>query len=150
MNDKLSLIVFITFLVLRSVDVNAAGNTYYKLPEEIGGFVDVADSCEYGISINDEYFIKENCSDIEGELNSLKGKYSDKYILSILSIYDDTVIIYLDYKKKKLCSQMMIWLSKYCFYISYEYDMFNFLKIAGVHLAKILHFNLCCQYISEY
>ncbi|EHG7567182.1 hypothetical protein [Escherichia fergusonii] len=104
MNDKLSLIVFITFLVLRSVDVNAAGNTYYKLPEEIRGFVDVADSCEYGISINDEYFIKENCSDIEGELNSLKGKYSDKYILSILSIYDDTVIIYLDYKKRKNCA----------------------------------------------
>lgn len=45
---------------------------------------------------------------------------------------------------------MMIWLSKYCFYISYEYDMFDFLKIAGVHLAKILHFNLCCQYIGEY
>ena len=100
MNDKLSLIVFITFLVLRSVDVN----TYYKFPEEIRGFVDVADSCEYGISINDEYFIKENCSDIEGELNSLKGKYSDKYILSILSIYDDTVIIYLDYKKRKNCA----------------------------------------------
>ena len=78
MNDKLSLIVFITFLVLRSVDVNAAGNTYYKLPEEIRGFVDVADSCEYGISINDEYFIKDNCSDVEGKLNFLKGKYSDK------------------------------------------------------------------------
>lgn len=45
---------------------------------------------------------------------------------------------------------MMIWLSKYCFYISYEYDMFDFLKIAGIHLAKILHLNLCCQYISEY
>ncbi|EFE08193.1 hypothetical protein [Citrobacter youngae] len=85
-----------------------------KMPQDLQDFFESADACEGWISDFDpsleettykivESAIKENCSDIERKLSSMKNKYkSNKDCSARLTVYDDTIIIYDEYKNTRM------------------------------------------------
>ncbi|MFJ2974522.1 hypothetical protein ACIPDS_07610 [Kluyvera sp. NPDC087067] len=81
-----------------------------KIPQDLQDFFETAEACEGWISNFDprldkttysiEGVIKENCSDIETELSTMKTKYkNNKDYSARLTVYDDTIIIYDEYKR---------------------------------------------------
>lgn len=85
-----------------------------KMPQDLQDFFEYADACEDWISDFDprlekttynivENEIKENCSDIERKLSTMKIKYkNNKDYSARLTVYDDTIIIYDEYKKTRM------------------------------------------------
>lgn len=85
-----------------------------KMPQDLQDFFESADACEGWISDFDprleettykivESVIKENCSDIEHKLSTMKIKYkNNKDYSARLTVYDDTIIIYDEYKKTRI------------------------------------------------
>ncbi|EPJ7088668.1 hypothetical protein NK529_003080 [Citrobacter amalonaticus] len=85
-----------------------------KMPQDLQDFFESADACEGWISDYDPRLdettynivkneIKENCSDIERKLSTMKNKYkSNKDYSARLTVYDDTIIIYDEYKKTRI------------------------------------------------
>lgn len=82
-----------------------------KMPKDLQDFFETAEACEGWISNFDprldkttysivEGVIKENCSDIETQLSTMKTKYkNNKDYSARLTVYDDTIIIYDEYKR---------------------------------------------------
>lgn len=80
------------------------------MPQDLHDFFETAEACEGWISNFDprlekttyrivEIVIKENCLDIEQKLSTMKIKYkNNKDYSARLTVYDDTIIIYDDYK----------------------------------------------------
>ncbi|MGE6980640.1 hypothetical protein [Kluyvera intermedia] len=80
------------------------------MPQDLHDFFETAEACEGWISNFDprlekttyrivENVIKENCLDIEQKLSTMKIKYkNNKDYSARLTVYDDTIIIYDDYK----------------------------------------------------
>lgn len=85
-----------------------------KMPQDLQDFFESADACEVWVSNFDprlekitynivESVIKENCSDIERKLSAMKNKYkNNKDYSARLTVYDDTIIIYGEYKKTRI------------------------------------------------
>lgn len=86
----------------------------YDMPQDLRDFFETADACEaWIIHFNShlgkttynivESVIKENCSDIEHKLSTMKNKYkNNKDYSARLTVYDDTIIIYDEYKKTRM------------------------------------------------
>lgn len=86
----------------------------YDMPQDLQDFFETADSCEGWIRDSDvrqekltyqfvEDSIKRNCSNIENKLLSMKTKYkNNKDYSARLTVYDDTIIIYDEYKKTRV------------------------------------------------
>ncbi|MBW7619620.1 hypothetical protein ACXZAQ_18555 [Citrobacter portucalensis] len=85
-----------------------------KMPQDLQDFFESADACEVWVSNFDprlekitynivESVIKENCSGIEHKLSAMKNKYkNNKDYSARLTVYDDTIIIYGEYKKTRI------------------------------------------------
>lgn len=86
----------------------------YDMPQDLRDFFETADSCEGWIRDFDvrqekltyqfvEGSIKRDCSNIENKLLSMKVKYkNNKDYSARLTVYDDTIIIYDEYKKTRM------------------------------------------------
>lgn len=86
----------------------------YDMPQDLRDFFENADSCEGWIRDFDvrqekltyqfvEDSIKRDCSNIENKLLSMKIKYkNNKDYSARLTVYDDTIIIYDEYKKSRI------------------------------------------------
>lgn len=86
----------------------------YDMPQDLQDFFETADSCEGWIrdfNIRQEKStyqfvedsIKRDCSKIESNLLSMKTKYKNNNDYSArLTVYDDTIIIYDEYKKTRM------------------------------------------------
>lgn len=84
------------------------------MPQDLRDFFKTADSCEGWIRDFDvrqekltyqfvEDSIKRDCSNIENKLLSMKNKYkNNKDYSARLTVYDDTIIIYDEYKKTQI------------------------------------------------
>lgn len=85
-----------------------------KMPQDLQDFFESADACEGWISDFDprleettykivESVINENCSNIERKLSTMKNKYkNNKDYSARLTVYDDTIIIYDEYKNTRI------------------------------------------------
>ena len=110
---KITLIAVSVFYSSLSISMNEDGIVIYDMPQDLQDFFETADACEgWASDFNPhleepsrryvENAIKENCSDIEHKLSLLKNKYkSNKDYSERLTVYDDTVIIYDEYRKNK-------------------------------------------------
>ncbi|EHB3782784.1 hypothetical protein JXE69_000361 [Salmonella enterica subsp. houtenae serovar 17:z29:-] len=110
---KIALIAASVFYSSLSISMNEDGIVIYDMPQDLQDFFETADACEGWISdLNPhleepirryiEKAIQENCSDIERKLLLLKNKYkNNKDYSERLTVYDDTIIIYNEYKKNK-------------------------------------------------
>jgi hypothetical protein len=112
MNNKfLFRIILITLFTFHSSLLFAVDKVIIeKMPQDLQDFFESADACEGWISDFDprlekttykivESVIKENCSSIERKLSTMKNKYkNNKDYSARLTVYDDTIIIYDDYK----------------------------------------------------
>ena len=91
-------------------------NDYHALlatPQDLQDFFETADACESWVSFFDSRLdeityhfvvdsVKENCSNIESELITMKNKYkNNKDYSERLTVYDDTIFIYKEYEIKK-------------------------------------------------
>lgn len=86
----------------------------YNMPQDLQDFFETADSCEGWIRDSNvhqekstyqfvEDSIKRDCAKIENKLLSMKTKYKNNNDYSArLTVYDDTIIIYEEYKKMKI------------------------------------------------
>ena len=116
MNNKhLFSIILMLLLTLHSSLLFAVDKVIIeKMPQDLQDFFESAEACEGWISDFDprlekttykivEYVIKENCSDIEHKLSAMKNKYkNNKDYSARITVYDDTVIIYDEYKKTQI------------------------------------------------
>ncbi|WP_423060961.1 hypothetical protein [Citrobacter portucalensis] len=85
-----------------------------KMPQDIQDFFEYADACEGWISDFEprlekttynivESAIKDSCSDIENKSSLMENKYkNNKDYSARLTVYDDTIIIYNEYKKTRI------------------------------------------------
>ncbi|WP_423060957.1 hypothetical protein [Citrobacter portucalensis] len=90
----------------------------YDMPQDLQDFFETADSCEGWIRDSDvrqeklfyqfvEDSIKRDCSNIENKLLSMKIKYkNNKDYSARLTVYDDTIIIYDEYKKTRIKNEI--------------------------------------------
>lgn len=114
-NKHLFKIILMTLFTLHSSLLFAMDKIIIvKMPQDLQDFFESADACEGWISDYDprleettykivENVIKENCSDIEHKLSAMKNKYkSNKDYSARLTVYDDTIIIYDEYKKTRM------------------------------------------------
>ena len=113
MNNKhLFSIILMLLLILHSSLLFAVDKVIIeKMPKDLQDFFETAEACEGWISNFDprldkttysivEGVIKENCSDIETQLSTMKTKYkNNKDYSARLTVYDDTIIIYDEYKR---------------------------------------------------
>ncbi|TKU03159.1 hypothetical protein FDW89_04780 [Citrobacter sp. wls830] len=116
MNNKyLFKIILITLFTLHASLLFAVDKVIIeKMPQDLQDFFESADACEGWISNFDprleettynivESVIKENCSDIEHKLSAMKNKYkNNKDYSARLTVYDDTIIIYDEYKNTRI------------------------------------------------
>lgn len=116
MNNKhLFSIILMLLLTLHSSLLFAVDKVIIeKMPQDLQDFFESAEACEGWISDFDprlekttykivEDVIKENCSDIEHKLSAMKNKYkNNKDYSARITVYDDTVIIYEEYKKTQI------------------------------------------------
>lgn len=116
MNNKyLFKIILMTLFTLHSGLLSAVDKVIIeKMPQDLQDFFESAEACEGWISDFDprlekttynivESVIKESCSDIEHKLSAMKNKYkNNKDYSARLTVYDDTIIIYDEYKKTKM------------------------------------------------
>lgn len=116
MNNKylFKIILMISFTLHSSLLFAVDKVIIEKMPQDLQDFFESADACEVWVSNFDprlekitynivESVIKENCSDIERKLSAMKNKYKDNKDYSArLTVYDDTIIIYDEYKKTRI------------------------------------------------
>lgn len=116
MNNKylFKIILMILFTLHSSLLLAVDKVIIEKMPQDLQDFFESADACEGWISDFDprlekttykivESVIKENCSDIERKLSAMKNKYkNNKDYSARLTVYDDTIIIYDEYKKTRI------------------------------------------------
>lgn len=114
-NNYLFKIILMTLFTLHSSLLFAVDKVIIeKMPQDLQDFFESAEACEGWVSDFDprleettynivESVIKENCSDIEHKLSAMKIKYkNNKDYSARLTVYDDTIIIYDEYKKTRM------------------------------------------------
>ncbi|MCO4157996.1 hypothetical protein [Citrobacter amalonaticus] len=114
-NMHLIRVILITLFTLHSNVLFAIDEVVInKMPQDLQDFFEYADACEVWVSDYDPRLdettynivkneIKENCSYIERKLSTMKNKYkSNKDYSARLTVYDDTIIIYDEYKKTRI------------------------------------------------
>lgn len=114
-NMHLIRVILITLFTLHSNVLFAIDEVVInKMPQDLQDFFEYADACEVWVSDYDPRLdettynivkneIKENCSDIESKLSTMKIKYKkNKDYSARLTVYDDTIIIYDEYKKTRM------------------------------------------------
>lgn len=116
MNNKylFNIILMILFTLHSSLLFAVDKVIIEKMPQDLQDFFESADACEVWVSNFDprlekitynivESVIKENCSDIKHKLPAMKNKYkNNKDYSARLTVYDDTIIIYDEYKKTRI------------------------------------------------
>ncbi|MDN8602163.1 hypothetical protein Q0A17_22575 [Citrobacter sp. S2-9] len=100
----------------KNTNSTVSDNDYHsilEIPQDLQDFFEMADACESWVSFFDSRLdeityhfvvgsVKDNCSNIESKLTTMKNKYkNNKDYSERLTVYDDTVFIYKEYEIKK-------------------------------------------------
>ncbi len=116
MNARLFITIFLSLHIFYSSSSLAESVNrivMYDMPQELQDFFENADACEvwvnhYGERLDEmtHYIvvkhINEICPSVEKELISMKDKHKkNKDYVQRLTVYDDTVLIYKEYQKRK-------------------------------------------------